>query len=142
MGSGPSLGDTVAGDRRSERQAALRRRLEGLGLDGLLVTHGPNIRYLTGFTGSAGLLLVTNSQTLLITDFRYAEQAPEETQGAADVATDSSNLWERLKRACEGGPRIRLGFERDSLTVRDAERLGAGRRGPVEPVPASDVSEK
>lgn len=131
----------MAGDRRTERQAALRRRLEELGLEGLLVTHGPNIRYLTGFTGSAGLLLVTPDRILLITDFRYAEQAPEETRGAADVATDSTNLWDRLRRAFEGGPRVRLGFERDSLTVRDAERMSAGRLGPVEPVPTSEVVE-
>jgi Xaa-Pro aminopeptidase len=38
----------VAADRREERQAALRAALAAEGLDGLLVTHLPNIRYLTG----------------------------------------------------------------------------------------------
>ncbi|MGH7534589.1 MAG: aminopeptidase P family N-terminal domain-containing protein, partial [Gemmatimonadales bacterium] len=45
-------------DRRPERQAAVRLALETDGLDGLLATHLPNIRYLTGVTGSAALLLV------------------------------------------------------------------------------------
>ena len=62
-------------DRRLERQAALRRALEAEGLDGLLVTHLPNIRYLTGFSGSAALLLVRQDTTILVTDFRYAAQA-------------------------------------------------------------------
>lgn len=126
-------------DRRLDRQAALRRRLEVLALDALLISHGPNVRYLTGFTGSAGLLLLTPDRTLLITDFRYTEQAPEETRGAADVATEGSNLWDRLRRVLETGPRRRLGFERDHLTVRDAERLS--RLEVAEPVPTSELVE-
>ena len=69
-------------DRRPDRQAALRRSLAGEGLDALLVSHLPNIRYLTGFTGSAALLLIHADATVLVTDFRYAVQAPAEA-GAA-----------------------------------------------------------
>jgi Xaa-Pro aminopeptidase len=129
----------VGGDRRLDRQAALRRRLDTLALDALLISHGPNVRYLTGFTGSAGLLLLTTDRTLLITDFRYSEQAPEETRGAADVALEESNLWDRLRRALETGARRRLGFERDHVTVRDAERLS--RLEVAEPVPTSELVE-
>ncbi len=126
-------------DRRLDRQAALRRRLETLALDALLISHGPNVRYLTGFTGSAGLLLLTPDRTLLITDFRYSEQAPEETRGVADVVMEESNLWDRLRRALETGARRRLGFERDHVTVRDAERLS--RLEVAEPVATSDLVE-
>lgn len=129
----------MAGDRRLDRQAALRRRLETLALDALLISHGPNVRYLTGFTGSAGLLLLTPSRTQLITDFRYAEQAPEETKGAADVAMEGSDLWDRLRRVLETGAPRRLGFERDHVTVRDAERLS--RLEVAEPVPTSELVE-
>ncbi|HEV8150793.1 MAG TPA: Xaa-Pro peptidase family protein [Gemmatimonadales bacterium] len=129
----------MGGDRRGERQAALRRRLAELGLDGLLISHAPNIRYLSGFTGSAGLLLLTAERTALITDFRYAGQAPEEARGAADVVVEPRNLWERLRAMLSGGPRLRLGFERDHLTVRNAERL-AGLES-TEPVPVSEVVE-
>jgi Xaa-Pro aminopeptidase len=129
----------VAGDRRPARQAALRRRLDTLGLDALLISHRPNIRYLTGFTGSAGLLLLLHDRALLITDFRYAEQAPAEARGAAEVALEGSNLWDRLRRVLEGGSRRRLGFERDHLTVRDAERLS--RLEVSEPVPTSELVE-
>jgi Xaa-Pro aminopeptidase len=129
----------VGHDRRHDRQALLRGRLEDLGLDALLVTYPPNIRYLTGFTGSAGLVLATPDRLVLVTDFRYAGQAPEETDGAAEVVMEKSNLWERLRRILEGGPRIQLGFERERLTVRDAERVT--RLSDAEPVPTSDVVE-
>ena len=126
-------------DRRLDRQAAVRRRLDTLALDALLISHGPNLRYLAGFTGSAGLLLLTPDRTLLITDFRYSEQAPEETRGAADVAMEGSDLWDRLRRVLETGAPRRLGFERDHVTVRDAERLS--RLEVAEPVPTSELVE-
>ena len=72
-------------DRRLERQAALRSALEAEGLDGLLVTHLPNVRHLTGFSGSAALLLVRQDATVLVTDFRYAAQATLEAGSVAAV---------------------------------------------------------
>ena len=51
-------------------------------LHALLVTHLPNVRYLTGFTGSAGLLLVTADDLLLVTDGRYQTQAAEQLRAA------------------------------------------------------------
>ena len=129
----------MAADRRDHRQRALRRRLIDLGLDGILVTHGPNIRYLTGFSGSAGILLVTGNRTVLITDFRYAEQAPAESSDAAEIVVELSDVWERLRRVLEPGPRLRVGIERDRLTVRDADRLM--RLGATEAVPTSEVVE-
>ncbi|RED61669.1 M24 family metallopeptidase [Cohnella lupini] len=47
----------------------------------LLVTHPVNRRYLTGFTGSSGVVLITADHAALITDFRYREQAPQQAQG-------------------------------------------------------------
>ncbi|MFZ0541651.1 MAG: aminopeptidase P family N-terminal domain-containing protein, partial [Candidatus Sulfotelmatobacter sp.] len=64
------------------RQNELRRRLASSRLDGLLVSHLPNIRYLCGFTGSAGLLLVGEDGSTFFTDFRYDTQAGEEVKGA------------------------------------------------------------
>ena len=63
----------------------MRRALVAEGLDALLVSHLPNIRWLTGFTGSAAQLLLTAEHALLLTDFRYATQAPQEAGSAADV---------------------------------------------------------
>jgi Xaa-Pro aminopeptidase len=64
------------------RQDRVRDRLGALRLDALLVSHLPNIRYLCGFTGSAGLLLVEERGSVFFTDFRYDTQAHEEVKGA------------------------------------------------------------
>ena len=60
------------------RLALLRKDLAASNLDAALVTSLPNVRYLTGFTGSNALLLVTGRQTLLYTDPRYTIQAETE----------------------------------------------------------------
>jgi Xaa-Pro aminopeptidase len=61
---------------------ALRRRLTRAGLSGLLVTHLPDLRYLSGFTGSSAALAVTRRSARLFTDGRYITQAAEEVKGA------------------------------------------------------------
>jgi len=101
----------------------LRSALEQEGLDGLLVTHLPNIRYLTGFTGSAALLLVQRDSSILISDFRYAAQAPAEAGTAATVEIDQHSVWERLGHILKVSSATTLGIESHSLTVRDAERV-------------------
>jgi Xaa-Pro aminopeptidase len=113
----------VAVDRRLERQSALRRALEADGLDGLVITHLPNIRYLTGFTGSSALLLIRAGSTVLISDFRYAAQAPAEVGPAASVEIDQRSVWDRLGRLLADEKLEQLGIEAHALTVRDAERL-------------------
>jgi Xaa-Pro aminopeptidase len=108
-------------------------------LDGLLVTHLPNIRYLTGFTGSAALLLVRADSTVMISDFRYAEQALVEVGSAAAVEIDPRSVWERLGRVLTARATSVLGVESHSLTVKDAERVSGLTRGRV--LPTSDLVE-
>ena len=127
-------------DRRHERQAALHRALEEEGVDGLLVTHLPNIRYLTGFSGSAALLLVGAEATTLITDFRYATQAPDEARDAAEVEIDPRSVWDRLGRVLAARPLHALGIEAHAITVRDAERVGGLTRSRL--VPTADLVER
>ena len=56
-----------------DRVARLRARIETERLDALLVSSHSNIRWITGFTGSAGLVVVTADDLLLVTDGRYTE---------------------------------------------------------------------
>jgi len=64
------------------------RLVEQLGeVDALLVSHLPNIRYLTGFTGSAALVLVRPGEVTFVTDGRYGEQADEQLASAGVRAT-------------------------------------------------------
>lgn len=60
------------------RLERLRQALHEQQLDALLVTNGVNRRYLSGFTGSAGVVLVMRDHALLLTDFRYQSQAKQE----------------------------------------------------------------
>lgn len=112
-------------DRRAERQAALLDRLEAKGLDGLLIQSLPNIRYLTGFSGSSGLLLVRRDGAILISDFRYAAQAPREVEENARVEIDRVSVWERLRWLITDLPLGTHGFEAHIATVREGERITA-----------------
>jgi Xaa-Pro aminopeptidase len=108
--------------------------LTAQGLDALLVQSIPNVRYLTGFTGSSALLLVRSRECVLVTDFRYAAQAPREVGDAARVEVDQLNLWDRLRRVLGERAGGRLGFEGHIATVRDRDRLEAlGVAGRWEP---------
>src|SRR5208337_5638445 len=85
------------------RQEKLREQLASAGLDALLISHLPNIRYLCGFTGSAGLLLVEEAGSVFFTDVRYDTQAHEEVKGAKVVIARKAVLpslgeWLRARR--------------------------------------------
>jgi Xaa-Pro aminopeptidase len=74
----------------SRRIGLLRRRLTKAGLHGLLVTNLPDLRYLSGFTGSSAALAVTRRAARLFTDGRYAVQAPQEVSAAeVEIVTRS-----------------------------------------------------
>jgi Xaa-Pro aminopeptidase len=130
----------VPPDRRIERQTTLRQTLEVEGLDGLIVTHLPNIRYLTGFTGSAAVVLVRGNASILISDFRYAAQAPVEVGSAAGVEIDQRSVWDRLGKLLNSGEVERLGIEANAVSVRDAERISALTSARV--VPTTELVER
>ena len=116
-------------DRRRARQDALIRALDAEGLDGLLVSSRANVRYLTGFSGSAALVAITRADALLVTDFRYDEQARVEAGAVARIEVDGTSVWDRFfKELATLGPLERVGYEAQALTVHDAERFTqAGR---------------
>jgi Xaa-Pro aminopeptidase len=109
------------------RQAKLREHLATTRFDELLVSHLPNIRYLCGFTGSAGLLLVDQSGSVFFTDVRYDIQAHEEVKGAkvviarkAPLAALADFLAKRRKRPRE----LTIGLESEHFTVSERKHLG------------------
>jgi Xaa-Pro aminopeptidase len=75
------------------RIGLLRRRLTKAGLHGLLVTHLPDLRYLSGFTGSTAALVVTRRSARLFTDGRYTAQAAKEVSAArVEIAATSPTV--------------------------------------------------
>ena len=65
-----------------KRIAALKKLVLKENLDGMIVTRLDHIFYLCGYTGSNGLLVITNKTAFFLTDFRYTEQAQKEVRGA------------------------------------------------------------
>ncbi len=111
-------------DARPARLAALGAALDVAHLDGLLVTSLPNIRYLTGFSGSSALLFVTARDALFITDFRYQTQVAEEVGDLAQVVIEPQSLWTGLWQHIPAlGAFSVLGFEAPHLLHRDFQRL-------------------
>ncbi len=117
--TGPLPPMDVAG--RADRVRAV---FDEPGIDALLVTDLSNVRYLTGFTGSAGRLLVTPERMLLVTDGRYAVQAPDQIADhgvAAEVAVRTTPGPQDEVLAPAAGP-VRLGLEAASVTWADQRR--------------------
>jgi len=106
-------------------------------VDALLVTTAANVRYLTGFTGSAGLVLVTEDNALLVTDGRYRTQADEQLDAAGtattvDVAIGGVQKQRDALAALVGGADARrLGLESDDVTW-GAQRRWAEVMAPAE----------
>jgi Xaa-Pro aminopeptidase len=112
----------MAEESMQQRLQQVREQLRERELDALLVTSAPNRRYLSGFTGSAGVLLVSADRALLLSDFRYQAQAAQEAVGCEFHLLPSNAggaaAWGQALPPIvrERGVR-RLGFEAESLTV-------------------------
>lgn len=72
----------------------LRRALQKHQLEALWITHLPDVRYLSGFSGSSAVLIVTQRKAALFTDGRYTLQAKEEVKGAAVFIAAKSTVKE------------------------------------------------
>jgi Xaa-Pro aminopeptidase len=106
------------------RQGKLIELLIGSNLDGLLVSSLPNIRYLTGFSGSNALLFLTPTETWFFTDFRYEAQVSHEVVGASRVVIETSSLWKGLWEQLATLPgTAAFGFESAQTVHRDFQRL-------------------
>ncbi|MCY3036096.1 M24 family metallopeptidase [Aerococcus sp. Group 2] len=104
-----------------ERIKKLQASLQEESLGAYLVTNSYNLRYMTGFTGTSGLALVTTKNAYFITDFRYTEQAKLQCQGyevieAGGSASHSSPLRLIQELLQENGV-SQLGYEEQHVTV-------------------------
>jgi Xaa-Pro aminopeptidase len=122
------------------RRRAVAARLEDLGVDAFLVTDLANTRYLTGFTGSNGQLLIGGSFELFLTDGRYEEQARREAPDVDRSASDRSYRGAVVER-CASTPVARLGVEAHSMTLGEHARLAEALGDDVELVASEDVVE-
>ncbi|BCJ70016.1 M24 family metallopeptidase [Polymorphospora rubra] len=113
------------------RKAALAAAAE-LGVDTLVVNKLTNIRYLTGFTGTAGVLLLS-AEPLLVVDFRYGAQAREQADGiAVDGDCAPPQLWPTVRRILADRRPGRLGVDPRNLTAEQYLALAGVVDGPVD----------
>ena len=111
----------------SNRLDRLRLRFSRVGADAFLVSHLPNIRYLCGFSGSAGLLLVEEHRATLITDSRYTYQAREEVRGAR-LLIARRGLNRALGELLKGRRRVAWATGHITLTQKQALEQAVGKR--------------
>lgn len=115
------------------RLLRLRERLAKQSLDAMIVTSPTNIRYLCGFTGSNGQLVVLPDAATLVTDGRYTEAAPAELQAVGaeaevEIARDSFAAIARIVSGCSS-----VAFESTDVSVADHDRLADAVAAPLVP---------
>ncbi|WP_409301616.1 M24 family metallopeptidase [Peribacillus sp. SCS-155] len=122
-----------------EKLEKLRSLMEKVNLDGLLVTSSFNRRYISNFTGSAGIVLVSRNAAKFITDFRYVEQAAKQAPDFEIIKHVGSIVEEAAQQAKEMGI-TKLGFEQDHLTYAAFKSYQEAFEGEL--VPVSGLLEK
>ncbi len=102
-----------------QRIKNLQALLSDQGLDAMLVSSPENRRYLSGFTGSAGSVLVTANRAWMIVDFRYLEQVQMQCKGL-DVIRQGDTVVDTLRSVIEQEHLSSVGIEDHALSHRDA----------------------
>ncbi|HEY7472840.1 MAG TPA: aminopeptidase P family protein [Gemmatimonadota bacterium] len=98
----------------------LRGRIGGADVDALLVLALPNIRYLSGFSGSAGILLLgAEPPDVFFTDFRYQAQVAVELDPAIEVRIETEKLMKVAREVLSARGATRVAFEREQLSYRE-----------------------
>lgn len=118
--------------------AELRRIMTELDLDAILITNPYNRRYITNFTGSAGVALITNTESFFITDFRYIEQATEQAT-EFKIIKHNGTIEDEITSLTKKTNIKRLGFEEQSITY--AQYVLYEEKFSVHLIPVRDIVE-
>ena len=121
------------------RLQKLRKKLIENELDAILVSQPENRRYLSGFTGSAGYLIISDDSAILATDFRYIEQA-ESQAPEFTIFRISGGFSEWLPDIVHSLRAKRLGFEANDLTFATYRQLSEAREG-IQLLPTGGIIE-
>jgi Xaa-Pro aminopeptidase len=117
------------------RLRRLRREMKQQGIESLLITHLPDVRYLCGFTGSNAYLAVTSSRAVMFTDGRYIAQAKQETT-AARVVISKTTRDDACRWLAAAGVK-HCSFDPETTTVADLalyRKAVPGHRGFFQPL--------
>ncbi|HEY5154988.1 MAG TPA: Xaa-Pro peptidase family protein [Acidimicrobiales bacterium] len=126
------------------RAPRLRKVFDEAGIEALLVTKLVNIRYLLGFTGSAGMVVVAADELVLVTDGRYRDQAAEQLAAsgvAARILISDADQRELVSEVVRSAGVARLGLEADAVTWGEQRAFAETWFPTVELVPTSGLME-
>ena len=104
------------------RQKSVRDAMKELQLDGLMLTHPPDLAYLSNFTGDDSIGLITPKDFVLVTDFRYKEQAEQEA-GWLKINMREGRMADALAKSLLDSKSKRIGFEANYATVGQIDAL-------------------
>ncbi|MGG4144068.1 Xaa-Pro peptidase family protein [Paenibacillus algorifonticola] len=124
----------------AQRLKRIREQLERKQLDGIVIASPFNRRYLTGFTGTAGFVAITNDQALLVTDFRYTRQATEQAR-EYEVIQYTGKPFELIREKLDAAGARKLGFEKNHVTLAGYEAYEESFNG-LELVPTQNIVEQ
>lgn len=114
----------MSGKLRTEqnRVAGLKQLMTEHSIDALLITRRENVRYLTGFTGSAGVVLVASGKPRLITDFRYKTQAIREATGVS-ILIQKKDLPAAVREAADRMKVDTFWVDESSVTIEGLKKF-------------------
>jgi Xaa-Pro aminopeptidase len=118
----------------------LRAEMAARGIPALVVSGDSNRYYMSGFTGSSGVLVITQSDAVLITDFRYTEQAAQQAHGFR-VVMHAGRIPESVSAVAQELGIKRLGLESEHLTYAEFESYSRALSGVAEVVPVKGAVE-
>jgi Xaa-Pro aminopeptidase len=104
------------------RHKSVRTALKELELDALMLTHAPDVSYLTNFSGDESVGIITPKDFHLVSDFRFKEQVELEA-GWLTMSLREGNMAEALAKALGNLKVKRVGFEANSTTVGQVDAL-------------------
>lgn len=105
-----------------KRVNALRHLMEKEELDAFLVTSPYNLRYLTNFTGTTGLAVITKNNAYFVTDFRYTEQASKQCEGY-QIVKNTGPIFEEILPLLKGDGARSVAFEESHITFAEYSQL-------------------
>lgn len=124
----------------NKRVENVRKKFQQHGIDALLITSPTNRRYISGFTGSTGYVLISEDRAAFITDFRYVEQAADQCKGY-EIIDNKRSMLTALKETVQQFGVKSIGFEQDYVTYSEFERIKQEING-VNWVPTSNIIEQ
>lgn len=105
------------------RLEKIKNHFENLKIDSFLVKNLPNIRYISGFSGSAASIVITKDSSHFITDFRYKSQSAKEVGSDYEILIYVQNSMMFLKDIIRKHDLKKIGFESNFITYNEAEAL-------------------